>query len=564
MLRRSVIIFLISLLSFSAFAGDVTPERARRVASNFMLSKGSDAQYVLVDQPLTKSDATPSYYIFKNVSGGKGFVIVSGSDASSPILGYSLDSDFNVNDIPSNVRWWLGLLAKDVEYGRSHASSLSRQIAAEWSTVESGIITKGETDEHVLNTALWNQGAPFNNMCPDMVGGRAITGCVATAISIVMRFHAWPDKGNGILPDYTYLTDDGYDRTQPGHELTATYDWQNMPLTNGAGWNTEQQRQVAQLMFDVGVMCQMMYNPTSSGAVTETGISGLGQYMNYDYNYETIESGTSDVFSKVQEEIRNERPMVVSGRHGDSGHAFVLDGYDDQGKCHINFGWGGIDNGFFAYPNFGDYSQYVTIFTKIIPLYGGVSVNDKLFVDYLGNLQKGSDADDFTVTTILRNESLHARYSGQVALVKVNKRDEIVKFLCDPVAVNLDRGRSMRTTLTCKDDTDVVLGDGYFVACKTEGLDEWHLVKYDTQSLESNFIPLSTVRDLEEVTTISYDNTTKILSIDTDPDARFYISNAGSPQKSASSEIDCTRLFGDCTVAVIVGSVRLSFTFKVR
>ena len=53
-------------------------------------------------------------------------------------------------------------------------------------------------------TAKWDQLSPYNKFCPMINNVRTVTGCVATAMAILMRYHQWPDAGTGTLPAYTY------------------------------------------------------------------------------------------------------------------------------------------------------------------------------------------------------------------------------------------------------------------------------------------------------------------------------------------------------------------------
>ena len=51
----------------------------------------------------------------------------------------------------------------------------------------------------------------------------------------------------------------------------------------------------------------------------------------------------------LRREIEAGNPVWYSGFMADySGHAFVLDGIDDNNYYHVNWGWGGVYDGFFT------------------------------------------------------------------------------------------------------------------------------------------------------------------------------------------------------------------------
>jgi hypothetical protein len=54
----------------------------------------------------------------------------------------------------------------------------------------------------------------------------------------------------------------------------------------------------------------------------------------------------------IEHEINVGRPIVYEGDDAtQGGHAWVCDGYDASGNLHMNWGWGGYANGFFAITN---------------------------------------------------------------------------------------------------------------------------------------------------------------------------------------------------------------------
>ena len=265
-----------------------------------------------------------SYYVFNNDAGG--FVIIAGDDAVAPVLGYTSTGAFDANRLPEGLKDLL--------------KSYEQQIAALGKSYTANTTsTRAEfTGEKLLNTAKWNQGAPFNKYTPN----NYVTGCVATAGAIVMKHHGYPAKGTG---SHSY--------TWNGQTLSAnfehTYDWASMPVkydgTNDAAFDG-----VARLMADLGVAVEMKYAKNGSGAYIGNMISALQTYFGYSkLTYlASIDDMEAEAWNaKLRGEIDANRPILYSASDASAGgHSFIIDGYKDE-SFSVNWGWGGYCNGFY-------------------------------------------------------------------------------------------------------------------------------------------------------------------------------------------------------------------------
>lgn len=275
----------------------------------------------------TATTASPSdaYYVFNNDAGG--FVIIAGDDAVTPVLGYTSTGSFDAENLPDGLKDLL--------------KSYERQIAALGDSYQANqTATRAAfTGEKLLNTAKWNQGAPFNKYTPN----NYVTGCVATAGAIVMKHHGYPAKGTG---SHSY--------TWNGKTLTANfelgYDWANMPAkydgTNDAAFDG-----VARLMSDLGVAVEMQYNKDGSGAYIGNLVTALQKYYGYSKlsHLMAIEDVGAEAWNgRLREEIDANRPVLyaASDPNTGGGHAFVIDGYKDE-SFSVNWGWGGYCDGFY-------------------------------------------------------------------------------------------------------------------------------------------------------------------------------------------------------------------------
>lgn len=274
----------------------------------------------------TATTASPSdaYYVFNNDAGG--FVIIAGDDAVTPVLGYTSTGSFDAENLPDGLKDLLK------SYERQIAALGDKYVANQTAT------RAAFTGEKLLNTAEWNQMAPFNKYTPN----NYVTGCVATAGAIVMKHHGYPAKGTG---SHSY--------TWNGQTLTANfghdYDWASMPVkydgTNDAAFDG-----VARLMSDLGVAVEMQYNKDGSGAYIGNLVTALQKYYGYSKlsHLMAIEDVGAEAWNgKLREEIDANRPVLYAASDpARGGHAFVIDGYKDE-SFSVNWGWGGYCDGFY-------------------------------------------------------------------------------------------------------------------------------------------------------------------------------------------------------------------------
>lgn len=345
--------FFLWFLFFSGIvlAGNVSEDQARQIAVSFWQSapvtRGGIPSLQMVfhsEDLVTRSSVqSPAYYVFDN-TGGPGFVIVAGDDVAMPVLGYSFEHEFSKDNLPANLKAWLEYMRDEVNKARRSGAKAESAVTRAWSQVEVG------TPVVELETAKWNQMEPYNLLCPIVGGESTYTGCTATAVAIVMRYHQWPEKGVGTLPGYKISRGEVLPELPLGH----TYDWKNMPLEYPyLGYSQVEANAVAVLMRDCGWMIFSDYGPIGSVGTMASSYdipSGLKTYMGYDKKARIISRNGYSTFewnALMKGELDNSRPIIYAGFSVRSGHAFVLDGYTDQDYYRVNWGWGGYCDGYF-------------------------------------------------------------------------------------------------------------------------------------------------------------------------------------------------------------------------
>ncbi len=351
-------LMLLLVMLVSAFGMNATPVgigTAREVAVKFMNAntetplRGTDDLQWVITYNISQGDA--AFYVFNTPNG---FVIVSADDCATPILGYSNEGQFDVNNIPIQLQDYLQGFVEQIEYSIENHLEADENTSRQWELVRSLGRLNENRDGNVVEpliTALWNQGCYYNAMCPedpDGACGHALTGCVATAMGMILHYWGYPAHGTG---SHTY-TPLPYPTTQyPEQSVNfgeTVYDWANMPdqLTDTS--SQTEIAAVATLLWHCGVAVDMNYSPYGSG--TDQHFTTLIDYFGYseDLHWESRQDDESWL-SLLKADLDLGRPVFYTGlRWATSGHAFVCDGYDVNDRFHFNWGWGGSSNGYFA------------------------------------------------------------------------------------------------------------------------------------------------------------------------------------------------------------------------
>ncbi|MCR4659676.1 MAG: C10 family peptidase [Bacteroidales bacterium] len=368
MKRLFITLFFIQLAVVGVFARPVDVVTARRVADTYMEAMGmkntASLNDVTVQTPFTE------FYVFASSEGG--FVLVSADDCVVPVLGYSVGGRFAVEKIPANVRSILDGYEREIRHRKRfdtpQGDRPDNAVALQWEALTNGRMFTAPLTTTVtpLLSTTWDQCPYYNILCPYdenedySENYHIVTGCVATATAQIMKYHNYPATGHG---SHSYYHDNGtvsYGTLSANFGAT-TYNWSNMPNSLSSTSTTAQVNAVATLMYHIGVADEMEYDYADNGGsgafnynygleLVPCSQTSLAKYFKYRPDMAVIERDSysdEDYCAILRSELNMQRPILYSG-YGGGGHSFVCDGYNNNGQFHINWGWGGVYDGYFT------------------------------------------------------------------------------------------------------------------------------------------------------------------------------------------------------------------------
>lgn len=337
MKNKLALLALCTAVASGSFAAPITPEQAlARIASDRLSKSGTieSPRSLQLVHTAKMSDGTAVAYVFTPES-GRGFTIASANDVAAPVLGYSAASAFDADDMPVQLTWWLSEMGRRIKFleSRGIKSATAPYAPAEWQPVGP------------LCSTMWNQGAPYDRMTPQINGKQTPTGCVATSFAQAMNYFKYPERGTGSV-NYKWN----------GKNLKLYLElkeiqWDKMldQYTTG-NYTDEQADAVAYLMKACGYTVEMNYGENMSGAMSYKLQKALIDNFGYDGNlsYEDRALYSSSQWAQmIYDNVRNIGPVIYDGTALEGGHSFICDGYSGDGYFHFNWGWGGISDGYY-------------------------------------------------------------------------------------------------------------------------------------------------------------------------------------------------------------------------
>ena len=359
-LMSSLALAMLALAPLGASGANIDANTARINANNFIHQHASASFKAasLSDFQLAHAEAssvtagTNVYYVF-NIKGG-GFVIVAGEDRAPQVLGYSDRGRFDANQLPAPLTDLLDGYKHEIEFLQTYTSD-DLVPMVKTSTDSRGV-------EPLIQTT-WGQEDPYDWQCPTQNGEYCVVGCVATAMAQVMYYWKYPEGCDAISsysPWFSSVTYPGLPATTFDYnKMLLSYchwDWDNSQLIQDT-YTDEQAQAVAKLSRYCGQAVEMDYSPEGSGAYTWNQYDAMINTFGYRSTAEDVSKNggwwlgaysTAQWEAMMKEELDAGRPILYSASDPSAGgHAFICDGYNNDGYFHFNLGWYGTCDGWY-------------------------------------------------------------------------------------------------------------------------------------------------------------------------------------------------------------------------
>ena len=440
-MKKTLLLLWIALFSISIYANPIDGKTALKIANNFytIQLKKASANFTLAYECTSQARSTNKnvqidkktyYYVFNNAD--QGFIIISGDDATYPVLGYSDSGSFDIKERADNFTKWMENYKKQIRYVMENNIQATAEIKLQWKKILDGTVLEAKSTKTVspLVTAQWSQSPYENADCPadadagSYNGYHAVSGCPATAMAQIMNYWEYPTQGKG-FHSYNH---DKYG-TLSANFASTTYDWASMP-DNLTSANSA----VAELMYHCGVAVEMNYGPHSSGSYVILDYTASPEQCS-EYAYKTYFDYDITIGGKMRENytdsewkqlLKNDldakQPIQYAG-FGQGGHTFVCDGYNASDYFHFNWGWGGTHDGYFLIDDLapgagetgagaGSYNDGQQAIFGLKPADGSTpggggtstaSFDLRLYSDIVATPEAISYGQSFSVTTAIKN-----------------------------------------------------------------------------------------------------------------------------------------------------------------
>lgn len=460
-------VFALLFIGLPANAQKRSLAEAAKVATGFFHAEEVDAMQMKEEegsrrlQKKVMDYTSDAYYMFRNKEDNR-LVVISGDQRMQSILGYT-DNAIEDNMMPD------GLAELLTTYKRQYAA-----LSPDCQTVCKSNLNNGE---RLLKTPDWGQWAPFNLRTPLSYP----TGCAATAMSIVMRYHQWPVMGQG---SKTHIWKDSVMTADFEH---TRYDWDNMPMSYDS-YTAAQAEAVSLLMRHAGIAVEMYYAAESSGARQSLVPGALTQYFRYAATTRLVSAADYDAATwekMMRSEIDADRPVIYTGEStmGRGSHGFVLDGYRDN-LFHFNFGWNGSGNGYFAISAFSSTSKAFEFANQQQAVIGIKPLREDNCAPLTLECEGKYEGFYSDLTTLTANTSVSIHLSSLTALRQWNGKlrwelcdaEGNVKEAFDSKTVSINGGNAQPIDFSFAPSTTAIKGSYLRLMACENGKEEWTFV----------------------------------------------------------------------------------------
>ena len=340
------------LLSAPAWSAPRDKQAMLQSARQALMTMTSGGHRLNASSPLIETRATSAYTLYQTRQGD--FAMISADDRLPAVLAVGNGKASGTAQANPGFEWFCASIEQV-----SHILTSSDKTFT--TTLPDPDKYPAKVD--ALITSQWGQDAPYSYWCPTGYGEicddytpdvvHCCVGCVATALAQLTRYYRFPDHASGTA---NFLIGNQNASTS----FDATFDWDNMLDSYPEGQYTEAQgRAAALLSYVCGLISYMNYATNESGSSNVAGLAGAQNYFGYSKDAEIVvrtDYSEPEWMDMVYNELSHRRPLYYQGVYVNfdptvglmaAGHSFLIDGYNEQGLVHVNWGWYGNYDGYF-------------------------------------------------------------------------------------------------------------------------------------------------------------------------------------------------------------------------
>ncbi len=390
-----ILIFIFFFIGINGFAQKVSVEKAVKVASNFLYNK----DHAVKSHSFYGDKENSNIYVINFEP--EGWALVSASDNARPIIGYSYEGYFDTEKVHSNIKDWLDIQSEEISRVKPNS-----KWKGEWETLKTRSLPtlKSATAVEPMIKAKWDQDGGWNRFCPNYAegpDGKAYVGCVAVAMAQALHYLKFPERPTGTknytLPDKSKIT--------LNFDQEPAYNWSKMSTTTSDDYNTR-------LLYNCAVAVEMDFGGEGSGAYTTRVPFAFQKYFGFSSSVKTISryKNEDDWIALLKSELNKGNVLIYSGnpKNGGVGHAFNIDGYDNNSFFHFNWGWGGNLNAYFSIndvaPGSNDFTQNQEVVVGISEPYWGptdIALSNQKIKE---NMPQGTVVGNISITDYSEND----------------------------------------------------------------------------------------------------------------------------------------------------------------
>ncbi len=392
MKTNTLFFFLVFLIHYSGYS-QITKKELLNYSNTFISEQhlNDKVAHTPIDITDLKNTDNSIYAYVVNLK-PKGFIVFSPSKNLFPVISFSTESNFDYKDSQKNTL--LQMIKRDLNHNlkelknKSTAQNQSKKLKNNnlWSKTT---VSQSATLSTSATPTLIQYGPHFSNVwggvnCHDDAHnninvGNYYTpnnyspGCVATTLSMALRYYNWPETGVG---SHTNVDNQGSSQTSWSANFgNATYDYANMlDEYHHAVSNLTEQKAMGYLAFHCATALDMDYEASGSTSNINRIPAAAGSYFRFSGHHQY--SSWSNFWPRMHQNIQNGHPVPVAiDGPGSTGHAPAVDGYrytdgdpESEYYYHLNMGWYGTSNAWYRLQSSFSAGGYTSISAAVFDL----------------------------------------------------------------------------------------------------------------------------------------------------------------------------------------------------